>query len=103
MTILAPTNPKAKKVVTFDFTAQLALGETLSSPEVAVEVVSGTDSSAQGIINGSCSLTDSDTKVLVGIRNLKDRVTYRITVSAPTTNPLKQLALVGFITGDANA
>lgn len=44
-------------LLTFDFQADLAVGETLSGPTIAASVYSGTDASPSAIITGSATVS----------------------------------------------
>jgi len=56
---LPPMPVGAIQNVTFDFTSQLAVGETISTKAVVASVYSGTDAAPTGIVSGSASASGS--------------------------------------------
>lgn len=71
------------KVITFDFTKELAEGTTLSSPTVAKSVISGTDPGAAGLTVGSASVAGSLVQALVsaGVEGAVYKLLARATAS----------------------
>lgn len=54
-TVFDPKFLGETKTVSFDFTSELALGETISTQVVTASVYSGTDPTPSGLISGSAS------------------------------------------------
>ena len=72
---------------TFDFTSQLAVGETISTQAVAATVYSGVDASPSSIINGSASASGAivSQSITAGTEGVIYRLTCTITTSASQT------------------
>ena len=90
----SPVAPTEEKVLTFPFAKELAEGETLSDPAVAVTVGRGTDPAPAAIIQSAQAV---GTDVLVAVHNLAQDVDYRITVTCATSNPLNTPTLAGIL------
>lgn len=91
---LEPKYAAEVRKATFDFTSQLAVGETLSTISVTASVYSGTDAAASGVIGSSAI---SGLKVIVGLTNGVAGVTYLITCSC-TTSASQTLILSAYLT-----
>jgi len=90
-----PLAPTEARVLTFDFTQDMATGETLTgSPTAAVSVDFGTDASPQAIVK---QVTISGLTVLVAVSGMQNNVDYHITVTCPTSNALKTLTMAGIL------
>lgn len=95
---LPALDPSEARVLTFDFSADLANGETLSGlPSVTVTVEAGTDANPNGIVQQKSVDSDTHTTVLVAVDNLTDGVDYHIKVECATTNSQKALALAAIL------
>lgn len=85
-------------VVTFDFSNELASGETLSGvPTITVTVVKGTDPSPSAILSGAYSVSSDAKKILQPVIDGVPGVQYRLKCVCPTSNPAKKLARVGLL------
>jgi len=75
------------KTYTWDFTSQLAVGETISTQSVAATVYSGTDASPSSIISGSASASGAivSQKITAGTVGVTYLLTCTITTSATQT------------------
>lgn len=83
-----------KVVLTFDFSAELAAGETLTGAiVVTVSVARDTDATPAAILNGAAEYDTTRKMVLQGVQGGVSGAEYRIKAVAPTTNPKKVLAL----------
>lgn len=94
--LLDPKYDNEKIVVTMDFTASLAAGETLTgTPTTTFETNSGVDSAPGDIANGSSVIAGSQVRVPVkgGIQGNS----YRIKTVCSTSNPLKVLEMVAIL------
>lgn len=80
--------------LSFDFTSQLAVGETLSSASVACTVWSGTDPSPGGLVSGSASI--SGAIVTQGITGGLLGVVYELACSV-TTSLGQTLQITGYL------
>ena len=88
-------DPTEKITLSFDFSAGLASGETLTgSPVVVVTVDYGVDASPQAIVLASAI---SGSLVNVIVNNTKDGVDYHVHVTTTTSNAQKTLALAGIL------
>lgn len=87
--------------VTFDFTADLASGETISTQAVSAATYSGTDASPSSIISGSASASGAvvSQKITAGTTGVMYELTCSITTSAGQT--LRQVGLMGVIPSEA--
>jgi len=83
------------KTVTFDFTSQLAVGETISTKSCTAAVYSGTDASPSSIISGAASSSGAvvSQNITGGVAGVIYTVVCTITTSAGQT-----LMLAGFLT-----
>ena len=89
---IEPKFSEEKIVVTFDFSTELATGESLSGAIAAtVEVVKGVDSNPSSLLNGAAQFTASSKAVLQGIQGGVVGNEYRIKIISPTTNTNKVL------------
>lgn len=90
--------PGESVVLTFDFTAGLAPGETLAGPpSAAFETVFGGDPSPGSLANGSGVIDPTSMLVLLPVTGGLDGNDYSVTVTCPTSNSKKVLALVGLL------
>lgn len=91
-------DPTEAVVLTFDFTNDLAAGETLTGAiTTQVTVYFGTDASPSALLNGAASYAGGNTKVQVPVHAGLEGVHYQVKVICATTNPLKTLAMVGVL------
>jgi hypothetical protein len=89
-------DPSESVVLTFDFSAELATGETLTGiGTTTVSVFLGTDSTPASLLNGTPSVDVTGTKVLVPVKGRPtDGVDYDVALTAvPTSNVKKVLAM----------
>lgn len=87
-------HPSALLVLTYDFSAQLAVGETLTgTPTVGIAVNYGTDASPNSVINGAANVDVTGKLVLVPVKAGVDQCDYLITVSCASTNSQKAPAM----------
>lgn len=87
-------NPSESIVLTFDLSAGLATGETLTgTPTVTIALLSGTDPTPSAVLAGGNQLDSSKTLALVPVTGGVDSCDYEIKVVCSTTNALKILAL----------
>ena len=90
--LIEPKFAGEKVVITYDFSSELATGETLSGVITAtVEVVAGIDATPSAMLNGSAQFDATAKKVLQGIQGGIAGNVYRIKVLSPTTNTNKVL------------
>lgn len=83
-----------KLVLQFDLSAELEVGETLSSvSSVTVSVISGTDAAPNDLLNGAATIEAG--VVLQPVKAGSAGVDYRIDVVCATSNALKVLAIYG--------
>lgn len=75
------------KNITFDFTSQLAAGETISSQTVSATVYSGIDSSPSAIISGSASVSGAvvTQAITAGVLGVTYELKCQVTTSAGQT------------------
>lgn len=87
---LAPKLTGETKSYDFNFTSQLALGETISTQTVTATVYSGTDANPSGIISGAASASGAivSQKITAGEEGVIYRLVCTITTSAGQTLPL---------------
>lgn len=91
---LHPKIAQEKLMLTFDFSKGLAVDETLQGAvTVIVSVVRGKDNAPASMINGAAQLDATTKMVLQPIQGGMKGNEYSIRVVAPTTNPLKVLAM----------
>lgn len=98
MSLQFPPKPRgATQAYTYDFTQNLAAGETLSSASVAVEVYSGTDGLPNAILSGSASISSG--QVSQSFTGGTDGVIYSTVCTALTSDSqtLQQSALLAVI------
>ena len=87
-----------KRVLTFDFSDDLDVGETLTGAiVVSVSMEVGTDATPAAILNGAADYDATSKMVLQGVQVLNAGCGYRIKMLVPTTNPKKVLALSGIL------
>lgn len=87
-----------KVVLTFDFAAELAAGETLAgTPVVAVTVSRGTDFAPSNLLNGAGGFDASATQWLQPVQGGIPGVQYLFRCVCATTNPVKTLARAGIL------
>ncbi len=83
-----------KRVLTFDFSSDLAAGETLSgTPVITVSVFGGADVSVPNLLNGSAALNSASTQVqqpITAALGLPGSV-YEFECKCATTNAQKTL------------
>ena len=82
----SPKDPAEKVVLTFDFTSELATGETLVAPSISVSVSQGADISPSAMLNGSPTLDATSKMVLQPVQAGIANVDYVFKVSSATTN-----------------
>lgn len=91
-------SPGEKRVLTFDFTADLEGSEVLSgTPSVTITTALGTDASPSSIQNGAVSFDSTTKKVLFPMQAILADNDYNIVILTDTTNVLKVLSLSGII------
>lgn len=75
------------KVISFDFTSDLAIGETISTQTVVATTYSGTDASPSSIISGGASVSGAvvSQKVTGGVLGVMYELLCTITTSAGQT------------------
>ena len=86
-TILTPKLQGETKTYSFDFTSQLASGETISTQVVTATVYSGTDASPSSIISGSATASGAvvSQKITAGTVGVIYTLLCTITTSAGQT------------------
>jgi hypothetical protein len=90
--------PSEKRVLTFDFTLDLATGETLSgTPTVTVTCVRGKDSNPSAILAGGATLDGTQKIYSVPVAGGLNDCDYDVVVLYPTTNAKKSLELGGIL------
>ena len=83
-----------KVVLTFDFSAGLAVGETLTSVQsTLVSVLVGRDGAPHAILNGAATIDTTGTLVFVPVQNGVADCDYTIKAVCVTSNASKILAL----------
>jgi len=91
-------DPNELVILTFDFSAGLASGETLSGvPVVSCGTVYGTDPSPASVLAGGNILNATSTALFVPVMGGLDGCDYDIVVKYPTTNAKKTLVLGGIL------
>lgn len=85
--ILSPKQQGATKTTTFDFTSDLAIGETISTQVVAASVYSGVDGTPSGIISGVASASGAivSQKITGGVVGVIYQLLCTITTSLGQT------------------
>lgn len=90
--------PGEKRVLTFDFTADLDGSEVLTgTPTETISVVLGTDASPTSIKNGAVSFDTTNKMILFPMQAIIANNDYNITMVVSTTNATKILSLSGII------
>lgn len=79
--------PTDTRIFYFDFTSNLAVGETISTQQVAATVYSGTDSNPSAIISGSASASGAvvSQKITAGTLGVVYTILCTITTSLGQT------------------
>ena len=91
-------DPDEQVVITFDFSAALDAGETLSgSIATSVTAVLGNDAAPAAILNGVAACDNTSTRVLQPVKGGLPDHDYAIKVVCVTSNPQKVLALVAHL------
>jgi hypothetical protein len=91
-------SPGEKRVLTFDFSADLSGSEVLSgTPTTTITVVFGTDPSPTSIQNGAITFDSTNKMVLFPMQASITNTDYNITILIGTSNTLKVLSLSGII------
>lgn len=72
--MLASKDPKEGIVMTFDFSA---IAATITSPEISIDVISGTDADVQDMRSGTPQILDGN-KVLQRVINGVDGADYHL-------------------------
>jgi len=86
-------NALETRVLTFDFSGDLATGETLAgSPVVSVSTLAGTDKNPQAIVVRDM-FDPTSTQILIQVNPTVPACEYAISTVCSTTNPAKTLAL----------
>jgi hypothetical protein len=98
MKYFSPKSPEENVTLTFDFTAALDAGETISAPVSSVSIISGADSNLNAILNGTPTVigTTVTQKVHAGVISTQYSVQVCITTSAG-----RVLCLAGNLTVNA--
>jgi hypothetical protein len=90
--------PNESVILTFDFSGGLEDDETLTGVDaVTVLTAKGTDENPQSILNGAASLSPGARWALVPVKAGPSPCSYRIKVTAQTSNPKKVLELVAIL------
>ena len=105
-----PKDPHEKVVLTFNFSGELAAGETLTgTPTVTYATVEGTDASPSSLDNGTGAINAAIITPVVGpdiaighafqqpVQGGLDGCVYSVHVLAQTTNSDKVLAMTGLL------
>lgn len=88
--------PSENVLLTFDFSPDLATGETLTgSPTVGFATSYGVDGAPAAIANGAASFDVTAAKVIVPVQAGLALCDYDVTVTVQTTNANKKLTLIG--------
>jgi len=84
MYTLPAKTPTEQKLITFDFTTEAVVGNTLSSPTVAKALLSGADPGAASLTVGSVAVGALQVQAMVsgGI----DDAVYQLTCTATASN-----------------
>ena len=91
-TYFASKYPSEAVPLTFDFSLDLAAGETLSgAAQVTITTFSGIDPQPALLLNGVPQLSANNTQVLVPVQGGIDGCVYQFVVRQPTSNPYKIL------------
>ena len=87
-------DPTEKRVIAFDFSGDLAVGETLSGTiETFVQMAMGSDPVPANVLNGTATFNVTSTQVLVPVKGAIADRDYAIRISVGTTNAQKKLSL----------
>ena len=90
--------PGEKRVLTFDFSADLTVSQTLTgTPAVTITTILGSDINPSSLLNGSSAIDVTNKMVLVPIQATIADCDYAIKVVVTTSDALKVLALIGII------
>lgn len=81
----------------FDFSADLAVGETITAQVVTAAVYSGTDASPSSIVNGSASASGGvvTQSIMAGVLGVIYELTCQATTSA--SQVLKRIGLLAIV------
>jgi hypothetical protein len=89
-----PIRPGEKRQLIYDFSDDLATGETLSgTPTIAFDTAFGTDASPNLLANGSASIDTTGTMIIVPVIGRTDGCDYGVAVTCSTTNSFKAPSL----------
>lgn len=91
-----PMTTGEKKILTFPFGTQMAVGETISSATVAASVYSGTDASPSDLISGSDSTSGTNITQLIDATLAVEGVVYKLICTA-VTSLSQTLQCMGFL------
>ena len=98
MSLFTPKEVGESVVLTFDFSASLAVGETITSvTSPVVTINSGVDAAPAGILNGAAQVAPGALAVLVPVHAGLANTSYNIDVVVATSNAAKVLALTSTI------
>jgi len=87
-----------KRVLSFDFTDDLAIGEILSGLiTVTVSLARGEDATPANILNGAASVDATSKIVLVPVYVVNKKTEYQIKVIAPTNDAKKVIGLAAVL------
>jgi hypothetical protein len=93
-----PIDPAEAVVLTFDFSAALDTGETLTGAiSATVTTVLGTDPTASSVLNGVATFGADSKTVLVPVKGGLVDHDYAIKVVVVTSNAYKVLALIAHL------
>ena len=94
---LPPKRVGSTKTYTFDFTSDLAIGETISTQAVTASVYAGTDATPSAIVSGSASASGTvvSQKITAGVLGVIYKLICAITTSAGQT--LQQVGYLAVI------
>jgi len=94
-----PKHPEAEDSFKFDYTDELAAGETISTAEIEVTVINGTDANPSAMLGGSPTVASPFVyvKLIGGV----DGVIYCVKCVATTSTGLKK-TLEGDLKVDAS-
>lgn len=87
-------DPGEEVILTYDFTAGLAVGETLiGTASTVVKLALGNDPTPAAILNGAPSFDALNQKVFVPVQGGLDGVDYDVVITVQTSNPKKEFVL----------
>ena len=92
-----PKDPAEKVVLTFDFTAELITGETLSGTPTVTVSANGVDSTPSSVLNGAAFFDATNKMVLQPIKDGIADVDYTFRVTSATSNAQKVLTRAGIL------